>query len=87
MVVQYLPDTGTTDNWDRLPLPTAARRAKRVTAARRQRAKALDAARLMFGRRTLGNDERIIGRLRQVHALYEQYREAGVTIIEAELLD
>jgi hypothetical protein len=26
-------------------------------------------------------------RLRQAHALYEQYREAGVTILKAELLD
>jgi hypothetical protein len=87
MVVQYLPNSGTTDNWDRLPLPTAARRAKRVTAARRQRANAIDKGRKLFNRRTLGDAPRIEARLRQAHALYEKYRSAGVTVLELELLD
>jgi hypothetical protein len=87
MVVQYLPDPGTTDNWDGLPLPTAARRVKRVTTARRQRAKAIETGRRLFNRRTLGGAPRIEARLRQAHALYERYRAAGVTILELELLD
>ena len=69
--------------WDRPSKPVVA---KRVAAARRRRAKALADGRNLFNCRTL-SAERTEDRLRQAHALYEQYRSAGVTIIELELLD
>ena len=84
MTVQYIRDHTAADNtWDRPPQPALARR---IAAARRQRAAAIAKGRNLFNRRTLGTASRIEARLRQAHTLYEQYREAGVTIIEAELL-
>jgi hypothetical protein len=50
MVVQYLPNSATPDNsWDRPPQPAIVRR---ITEAKRRRAKAVDGARRILGRRT-----------------------------------
>jgi hypothetical protein len=87
MVVQYIHGAATSDNWDRLPLPTAARRAKRVTAARRRRVTALARGRRILALKTTGDEERVAERMRRVSELYQRYRLASAEIIQAELLD
>jgi hypothetical protein len=84
MSVAYL-DTQPADRntWGRPPQPAVT---KNIAKANRRRASALAAGHRLLGRKTLGNDERIIERMRQVADAYSRYLAAGQEILQLELL-